>query len=100
MKRDIFNVIHYMIEDYEKHTDEKPYIILVSPKTYMELREYLKDIKISSIKMDIEKINYIFGIPVEISRYIIQEAICINERDYHKYCEMKYYYDNFVEGDE
>lgn len=29
--KDIFNFIHEMIYQYEKATDEKPYIILVSP---------------------------------------------------------------------
>lgn len=94
MKEDIFNIIHQMICDYEKYTDEKPYIILIRPKTYIELRKYLEDTNawryLAKTEDDKEKINYIFGIPVEISHYIIQEAICMNERDYKKYCEYRF----------
>lgn len=94
MKEDIFNIIYQMICDYEKYTDEKPFIILISPETYIELREYLQNTnawryleKLGSYK---EKIKYMFGIPIEISNIIIQKAICMNEKDYKKYCEKKY----------
>ena len=42
MMKDIFNIIHEMIIQYEKVTDEEPYIILVSPKTYINLRECME----------------------------------------------------------
>lgn len=94
MKRDIFNIIHEMIYGYEKYTDEKPYIILVTPEIYIEIREYLEITNawryLGKIENEKDKINYIFGIPVEISRYILQNAICMNEKEYHKYCIYKY----------
>ena len=94
-----FNIIHDMIQQYEKATDEKPYVILVSPKTYMNLREELEDSNawryLAKLQDDKTKINYIFDIPVEISHYIIQEAICMNERDYKKYCDYRFQKDLF-----
>ena len=94
-----FNIIYNMIEEYKKYSDEKPYVILVSPKTYMNIREELEDSNawryLSKLKNDKEKINYIFDIPVEISHYIIQEAICMNERDYKKYCDYRFQKDLF-----
>lgn len=90
MKNPIY-IIRTMIEEYKKLVDENPYIILVSPKTYINI---IKDIEnsnykkyLAKLKDDKLKINYIFGVPVEMSDYIIQEAICMNEKDYHKYCE-------------
>lgn len=89
-----FNIIHNMIEKYEKYTNEKPYMILVSPKTYINIREELENSNAwrysTKLENDKEKINYIFDVPVEISHYIIQEAICMNERDYKKYCEYRF----------
>ncbi len=89
-----FNIIHNMIEEYEKYTNEKPYVILVSPKTYINIREELENSNawryLTKLENDKEKINYIFDVPVEISHYIIQEAICMNERDYKKYCEYRF----------
>ena len=89
-----FNIIYNMIEEYEKYTNEKPYVILVSPKTYMNIREELENSNawryLDKFKNDNLKINYIFDIPVEISRYIIQEAICMNENDYKKYCDYRF----------
>ena len=93
-KECIFNSMHLMLEGYEEKVGEKPYIMLINPKCYLDLRTYLEKTSdwryLSKIENDNGKINYIFGIPVEISNYIIQEAICMNERDYHKYCEYKY----------
>lgn len=92
--KDIFNIIHEMIYQYEKATDEKPYIILVSPKTFIELRNNLENTNawryLAKIEYDKNKISYMFGIPVEISKYIIQDAICMNEKDYKKYCEYRF----------
>lgn len=89
-----FNIIHNMIEEYEKYTNEKPYVILVSPKTYINVRKELENSNawryLAKLENDKEKINYIFGVPVEISHYIIQEAICLNERDYKKYCDYRF----------
>ena len=94
-----FNIIYEMIEGYEKVTDEKPYVILVSPKMYMNIREELENSNawryLAKLENDKEKINYIFDIPVEISHYIIQEAICMNERDYKKYCNYRFQKDLF-----
>lgn len=94
MKEDIFNIIHEMICQYEKATDEKPYVMLIRPKTYIELRNNLENTNawryLAKIEYDKDKINYMFGIPVEISNYIIQDAICMNERDYKKYCEYRF----------
>ena len=91
--KDIFNIIHEMIIQYEKVTDEEPYIILVSPKTYINLRDYLENTNawkyLAKIDDDKDKINYVFGVPIEISNYIIQEVICMNKKDYEKYCEYK-----------
>lgn len=96
-----FNIIHEMIEEYEKYTNEKPYVILVSPKTYMNIREELEDSNawryLDKLENDNLKINYIFDIPVEISHYIIQEAICMNERDYKNYCDYRFQKDLFKE---
>lgn len=101
MERDIFNVIHYMIEDYERVTDEKPYVILIRPKIYIELRNNLENTNVwrylAKIEYDKDKINYIFGIPVEISNYIIQDAICMNERDYKNYCEYRFMKDYSID---
>ena len=36
------NIIHNMIEQYKKYTDEKPYVILVRPKTYINIIEYFQ----------------------------------------------------------
>lgn len=92
--KNLFNIIHDMIEQYEKATDEKPYVILVSPKTYINIREELEQSNalgyLAKLEDDKAKINYIFGVPFEISRYIIQEAIAMNKKDYDKYCERKY----------
>lgn len=89
-----FNIIHNMIEEYEKYTNEKPYVILVSPKTYINVRKELENSNawryLAKLENDKKKINYIFGVPVEISHYIIQEAICLNERDYKKYCDYRF----------
>lgn len=93
------NIIHDMIEQYEKVIDERPYVILVTPKTYVNLREELENTNawryLAKLENDKEKINYIFGIPIEISHYIIQEAICMNERDYKKYCDYRFQKDLF-----
>ena len=66
MKRDIFNIIHEMICGYEKFTDEKPYVILVTPKVYIEIREYLENTSawryLAKIENEKDKINYIFVI--------------------------------------
>ena len=90
----IFNKIHEMINEYEKYVGEKPYVMLINPKTYIELRKYLENTNawryLSKIDDDKGKTRYIFGIRVEISHYLIQNAICMNERDYKKYCEYKY----------
>lgn len=98
-----FNIIHNMIEEYEKHTNEKPYVILVSPKTYINIREELEKSNawkcLAKLGNDKEKINYIFGIPIEISHYIIQEAICMNERDYKKYCDYRFMMDLESKGE-
>lgn len=92
--KDIFNIIHEMIFQYEKATDEKPYIILVSPKTFIELRNNLENTNawgyLAKLEDDYLKLKYIFGVSIEISHYIIQEAICMNERDYKKYCEYRF----------
>ena len=89
--KNTFNIIHNMIEKYEKLTEEKPFVILVSPKTYINIREELENTNawkyVKKLETEESKINYIFGIPVEISNYIIQEAICMNEIDYKKYLE-------------
>jgi hypothetical protein len=94
MKKDIFNFIYLLIQDYEKIVGEKPYMMLVSPTTYDELIKYLEETTawryLSKLKNPNEKINYIFGVPIEISCYIIQDAICINEDYYKKYCIYKF----------
>ena len=86
--------LHELIIQYEKITDEKPYIILITPKNYLELRKVLEETNmkryLAKLGTDKDKINYIFGIPVEISNHLIQEAICLNQKDYHKYCEERY----------
>lgn len=90
-KENVFNIIHEMICRYKEFTNEEPYILLVSPKCYDYLIEYSSDIKwLSKFKKDINKIEYLCGIPVEISKYIIQEAICMNEKDYKKYCDYRF----------
>ena len=98
-----FNIIYNMIEEYEKYTDEKPYVILVSPKTYINIREELENSNawkyLTKLENDKAKINYIYGVPVEISHYIIQEAICMNETDYKKYCDYKYIKDLESKGE-
>ena len=98
-----FNIIHNMIEEYEKYTYEKPYVILVSPETYMNIREELENTNawryLAKLENDKEKINYIFDIPIEISHYIIQEAICMNERDYKKYCNYRFMKDLESKGE-
>jgi len=100
MKEDIFNVIYCMIEDYEKYTFEKPYVILISPKAYIKLREYLEDTNawryLTKIEKDKDKISYIFGVPIEISKIIIQEVILTNKKDYENYCMEKYYIENVL----
>ncbi len=99
-----FNIIHNMIEEYEKYTDEKPYVILVSPKTYINIIEELENSNawryLEKLGNNKEKINYIFDIPIEISHYIIQEAICMNERNYKKYCEYRFMKDLESKGEE
>ena len=98
-----FNIIHNIIKEYEKYTDEKPYVILVSPKTYINIREELENSNawryLAKLEDDYSKINYIFGVPVEISHYIIQEAICMNERDYKKYCDYRFMMDLESKGE-
>lgn len=93
----MLGVIHYLIEVYEKYNNEKPYVILVSPKTYIRIREELENSNawryLAKLENDKEKINYIFDVFVEISHYIIQEAICLNERDYIKYCDYRFTHD-------
>ena len=42
------------------------------------------------MKEEIFKLKYLFGVPVEISKYIIQPAIAMNENDYKKYCEYRF----------
>ena len=56
-------------------------------------------IHLAKLGNDKEKINYIFGIPIEISHYIIQEAICMNERDYKKYCDYRFMMDLESKGE-
>ena len=93
MKIDIFNVIYNMILSYKETTNEDPYVVLISPKIYAELIEYLKDTNafryLSKLEGDNRKINYIFGVHFEKSEYIIQDAIAMNIFDYEKYCEYK-----------
>ena len=93
MNNDIFNIIYQMIVDYEKYYDKKPYVMLISPETYIEIREYLQNTiawrYLAKIE-DKDKIPCIFGIPFEISNIIIQKAICMNKRDYDIYCEKKF----------
>lgn len=94
MEGDIFNTIYNIIEAYKEKTLEDPYVILIQPKVYLKLREYLETSNhwryLSKIKKDIDKVSYIFGVPVEISNYIIQPAIAINKRCYNEYCYYKY----------
>lgn len=101
MKEDIFNAIYYMIKDYEKYTSEKPYVMLICPLTYIELREYLKDTNafryLAKIEKDKDKISYIFGVPVEISDIIIHKAILLNKRDYKEYCMKKALYKKYLD---
>lgn len=73
-------LLHNMIEEYIKFTGKEPYIILVTPRTYLNVRNESKS----------DKITYIFGIPVEISNYILPEAVCMNKRDYRNYCINKH----------
>ncbi len=100
MKNPLSN-IHNMIEEYEKYTNEKPYIVLVSPKTYINIREELENSNawryLDKLENDNLKINYICDIPIEISHYISQEAICMNEKYYKKYCDYKFQKDLFKE---
>lgn len=86
----VFNIIHEMICSYKEFTHEEPYIILVSPKCY----DYLIKIQISTKQLtdtkSIKKIKTVFGVPIEISNYINQEAICMNKNDYKEYCMDKF----------
>ena len=89
----MFSRLYDMIIQYKKYNGEKPYVMLVTSKTYFNIRNELKDNAfkyLTNLETDNDKINYIFGIPIEISNYILPEAICMNERDYRKYCEYKY----------
>lgn len=89
-EKNVFNIIYEMICKYKEFYEE-PYIILVSPKCYDYLIKYANDIKwLSKFKKDINKIEYLFGIPVEISKYMIQEAICMDEKEYKKYCDYRF----------
>ena len=80
--KNVCNIIYNMIEKYEEATDEKPYVILIQPETCITL--------IKEHKTDFSKLNYLFGVPIEISKYIIQPAIAMNETDYKKYCEYRF----------
>lgn len=93
--KDVFNIIYNMIEKYEEATDEKPYVILIQPETCITLIKeqektnawrYLE----KKHKTDFSKLNYLFGVPIEISKYIIQPAIAMNENYYKKYCEYRF----------
>ena len=83
-----------MKEDYEERTGEKPAVMLVDPETYIEIREDLINTSwwrhMAKIKEEPDKINFLFGIPVEISTSILPKAIFMNKEDYIKYCDWKF----------
>ena len=90
-KENVFNIIYEMICSYKEYVFEEPYVILVSPKCYDYLISYTNDIKwLSKFQNNKSKINYLFGVPVEISTYINQEAICMNKEEYKKYCDYRF----------
>lgn len=90
-----FNSIYNMIEEYEEATKEMPYVILIQPETYDNLINEQRETSAwryleKHYKEDIFKLKYLFGVPVEISKLIIQPAIAMNEEYYKKYCEYRF----------
>lgn len=93
-KIDLVSKIYQIILDYEENTNDKPYIMLISPETYIELREYLeyleyleKNKRYINLNNDIEKIKFLFGIPVEISSTLVSKVKFMSITDYIKYCK-------------
>lgn len=91
MKKNIFNKIYDLIVEYEQKVGRNPFIIILNHKTYDELIKELSNITNGKYQIKHDNgINYIFGIPFELSNYLIHDAICMDEIDYRKYCGEKY----------
>ena len=69
--------IQMMINKYEDKTFEKPGVLLIRPEVYNDITKYLED-----TKSPIEKINTLFGVPVEVADYITYEVVCLSEESY------------------
>ena len=69
--------IQRMINKYEEETFEKPGVLLIRPEVYNDITKYLGD-----IKSPIEKINTLFGVPVEVADYITHKVVCLSEESY------------------
>jgi hypothetical protein len=87
-----FNFIYSVLEEYAKKNKENPYVIVVRPKIYENLRKELENVlsKLKNFEDDYSKINYIFRVPIEVSNKINPDVICMNERDYKKYFYLIY----------
>ena len=76
--------IQEMILKYEELTREKPFVILMKPNAYFELRN---EIQQKGLKID--TIYSFLGIPIELSFDIKEDAVVINRQLYNKYLESK-----------